>query len=99
MQCKKIALFSNDFQVEENTSLPAYESSSDRIKKKDFLSQLCKPNLGCISAAHSTAAKGIECLCVVRSIFHLIYHCHFGAVIPESQLIFFYIHINTNNLK
>lgn len=73
MQCKKIALFSNDLQVEENTPLPAYESSSDRIKKKDFLSQLCKPNLGCIFVAHSTAAEGIECLCVVKGAFFISY--------------------------
>lgn len=50
MQCKKIALFSNDFQVEENTSLPAYESSSDRIKKKktfclSFVSQILDASL------------------------------------------------------
>lgn len=47
---QKIALFSNDFQVEENTSLPAYESSSDRIKKKktfclSFVSQILDASL------------------------------------------------------
>lgn len=80
--------------------MPAYKQSSERIKLKYFLAQLCKPNLGGVSVAHSTAAEeGIENLCVLESIFHLIHHCHFGAVIAESQLIFFYIHINTNNLK
>lgn len=90
MQVKKqLCLFLNRLQVGESIPLPACEQSSERVKMKHFLARLCKLNLGRLSAAHSPATEeGIECLCVLESIFHLIHHCRFGAMIPERQLIF-----------
>lgn len=57
---KQLCLFLNGLQVGESTPLPAYEKSSERIKIKWFLAQLCELNLWCLSLLQQRKKQNVS---------------------------------------